>query len=168
MSSLNVIVGGPSVPSPTDPTGALIEYYRAFNDQRLQLMELNWLDSAATSINSPFGSSAQGWNGISDIYRRLFRLKAKPSLELMDYTVHVTGDTFLCIGTEIIRFRGEGATAEFRSRSSRWFTRLYGRWRQMHYHGSIDDASQLARLQSWIHGDADPVILTVDHLTLSR
>lgn len=167
MANLNSVRGGELAHPTTEPVGALIEFYQAFNEQSLSLLELNWLDSDETSINSPFGGMARGWTKISGVYHRMFRLTAKPSLELLDYTIRETGDAFLCFGEEAIRFQRNGAVVEVRSQSSRWFTRAYGRWRQLHYHGSVDEPAHLQELQTWIQGDSRPAMATVDRVTLS-
>jgi hypothetical protein len=36
---------------------------------------------------------------------------------------------------------------ELRIRTSRWFVKLRGAWRQLHHHGSIDEPAMLAEYQ---------------------
>jgi SnoaL-like domain len=153
--------------SPTEAAGALVEYYHAFNGQNMELLELNWIDSEEVSISGPVGGQQRGWASISRVYEQLFRLKAKPNIELHEIAIHQNGETFLCVGRELIRFQRGAILFEVSARSSRWFTLLYGRWRQVHYHGSIDNADQLREFNSWAHGESEPPIRTVDRVELS-
>lgn len=164
---LTKITGREGNASPSCAQGVLVEYYRAFNGQNMELLELNWIDSEEASMNSPHGGQQRGWKSISRVYDQLFRLIAKPSIELNDIAFHENGETFLCIGRELIRFQRGDIAFEVSARSSRWFKHMYGRWRQVHYHGSIDNANQLQAFQSWANAESYPAIPTVDRLELS-
>lgn len=54
--------------------------------------------------------------------------------------------------------RGKGAcktpstTIDLHFRTTRWFTRMNGVWRQLHHHGSIEDPALLAEYQRAIFG----------------
>jgi SnoaL-like domain len=137
---------------PTEPFGALAEYYRAFNSRSIQLMELNWSGCEDVSMASPLGGTQNGWVSISRIYRKLFRGTHILTLELHDYSIHEVGETFLVVGRERGCYMNNAIALGLTMRSSRWFRRVYGRWRQYHHHGSIDDANLLARLQG-LFGD---------------
>ena len=162
-----IITGREINTNPTEAVGALVEYYEAFNGQNMQLMELNWLDSDEVSIDDPLGGHQHGWKSISRIYDHVFRLKAKLKIELQDFAIHEADESFLCVGKELIRFRRDNATFELSVRSSRWFTRKYGRWRQLHYHGSIDDVGHLQAFQSWVRAQSQPATRTVDRVELT-
>jgi SnoaL-like domain len=164
---LKIITGRESDASTTEALGALAEYYRAFNGRNMELLELNWIDSDEASISGPLGGQQRGWKSISRVYDELFRLKAKPNIELHEITIQENGVTFLCVGRELIRFQRGEIVFEVSARSSRWFTHSYGRWRQVHYHGSIDNADQLHEFQSWAHAESELAIRTVDRLELS-
>jgi hypothetical protein len=164
---LKIITGRESDADPTEAFGALAEYYRAFNGRNMELLELNWIDSEEASISGPLGGQKRGWGSISRVYDELFRLKAKPNIELHEIAIHEKGETFLCVGRELIRFQRGTVAFEVSARSSRWFTRMYGRWRQLHYHGSIDNADQLQEFTSWAHAESEPAIRTVDRLEVS-
>jgi hypothetical protein len=43
-------------------------------------------------------------------------------------------------------------TLNLRIRTTRWFTRINGIWRQLHHHGSIDEPALLADYQRAILG----------------
>ena len=132
---------------PTEPCGALADYYRAFNSRNFQLMELNWSDCDNVSMDSPLGGTQNGWTRISRIYRKLFRGTNVVTLELHEYSIHEVGETFLAVGLERGCYLNDAIALDLTIRSSRWFRQMYGRWRQYHHHGSIDDANLLARLQ---------------------
>lgn len=137
---------------PTEPFGALAEYYRAFNSRSFQLMELNWSDCEDVSMAGPLGGTQNGWMSISRIYRKLFRGTDIVTLELHDYSFHEVGETFLVVGRERGCYMNNAIVLDLTIRSSRWFRKAYGRWRQYHHHGSIDDANLLARFQG-LFGD---------------
>ena len=164
---LTVITGQETNTNPTEAVGALVEYYEAFNRQNMELMELNWIDSDEVSIDYPLGGHQYGWKSISRIYEHVFRLKAKLNIELQDFAIHEASESFLCVGRELIRVRRDNATFELSVRSSRWYTRRYGRWRQFHYHGSIADVDHLQAFQSFVHAQSQPETRTVDRVELS-
>ncbi len=146
--------------------GALAEFYLAFNSRSFELMELNWIDSNDASMESPLGGSQGGWPAISKLYGRLFRGKATVTAELHDYSIYCVGETFLAVGYERGRYTRDNIDLKYGIRTSRWFTRVYERYRQFHYHGSIDDANLLARYQSAFFSEPDPNIVTVDSISL--
>jgi hypothetical protein len=142
------ITGRETSMDPADPLGVLAEFYHAFNSRSFQLLELNWIDSEDASMESAIGGIERGWSSISKIYGLLLHSKRRMTLELHDYSIHRIGETFLAVGSERGRFSSEKGDLDFIIQISRWFTLAYGRWRQVHYHGSIDDAGVLARFQS--------------------
>ena len=164
---LKIVTGRETTTSPTEPVGALVEYYKAFNEQNMQLMELNWIDSEEASIDYPLGGHQRGWKSISLVYEQVFRLRTKLTIELQDLTIHEVGDSFLCVGRELTHLSRDNGTFKLTVRSSRWFTRIYGRWRQYHYHGSIDDVDHLQAFKSWVHAQSQPAARTVDRIELT-
>ena len=134
--------------SPSVPRGALAQFYRAFNGRDLSLMAENWLDSDEASMDNPLGGVRRGWTQISPVYQRIFSSPATVSVEFFDYTIHEIGDAFLAVGRERGILATDATTIDLRIRTSRWFRRVGGRWRQLHHHGSIDDAELLARHQA--------------------
>jgi len=131
-----------------NPIGALAEFYHAFNARSFQLLELNWIGDGEVSMESGVGGIERGWSAIARIYDLAIRGKRIVTLELHDYSFHPIGETFLAIGAEHGRLTSPEGDLDFVILISRWFTKAYGRWRQVHYHGSIDDAATLARFQS--------------------
>jgi hypothetical protein len=133
--------------SPTTPRGALSEFYRAFNGRDLALMAQNWLSTEEASMDNPLGGIKRGWNEISRVYERIFSGAATVTVEFFDYTLHETADAFLAVGRERGTLASPDVTLALTIRTSRWFRRVDGRWRQLHHHGSIDDPDLLARYQ---------------------
>jgi len=148
MDMLAPITGEEIDIDPTDPVGVLAEFYHAFNSRSFQLLELNWIDSEDASMESAVGGIERGWSAISKIYGLLLHSKRHITLQLHDFSIHRIGETFLAVGAERGRFTSDQGDVDFVIHISRWFTMVYGRWRQVHYHGSIDDAVILARFQS--------------------
>ncbi|HET8696700.1 MAG TPA: nuclear transport factor 2 family protein [Gammaproteobacteria bacterium] len=141
-------ITGKEAASPTTPLGALSEFYRAFNGRDLALMSQNWLPTEEASMDNPLGGIKRGWNEIRPVYERLFHGAATVTVEFFDYTLHETPDALLAVGRERGTLESPDATLELKIRTSRWFRRVNGRWRQLHHHGSIDDAELLARYQA--------------------
>jgi hypothetical protein len=142
------VTGAGPKTDPTSPLGALDEFYRAFNARDLALMEQNWLNSAEASMDNPLGGIRRGWEGIATVYRRIFSGSARVEVEFFDYTLHVQGESFLAVGRERGTLDANGERLNLKIRTSRWFVRSDGRWRQLHHHGSIEDADLLARYQT--------------------
>lgn len=61
------------------PLAALSEFYRAFNERDLTLMERNWLASPAASMDNPLGGIRRGWGDIRTVYERIFQGPARVS-----------------------------------------------------------------------------------------
>jgi len=138
------ITGGEPQP-PTTPVGALAEFYRAFNERDLRLMEQNWDASPDSVMDNPLGGIMRGWPAIRGVYERLFSGAARVTVEFFDYTVHEAADAFWAIGRErgVLAQAGQPDLA-LAIRTSRLFQRdTTGRWRQAHHHGSIDDPKLL-------------------------
>jgi len=55
----------------SDPTAALIEFYRAFNNADLELMSKNWEQSDEVSMSNPLGGVKRGWDSIKEVYTNI-------------------------------------------------------------------------------------------------
>jgi ketosteroid isomerase-like protein len=64
-----------------------------------------------------------------------------------DYTLHVAGDLFYAVGRERGTLERDALRLEPAIRTSRLFRLIGGSWRQVHHHGSFDDAALLAAYQ---------------------
>jgi ketosteroid isomerase-like protein len=133
---------------PATPTGALAEFYRAFNRRDLRLMEANWHADDEASMDNPLGGIRRGWDDIRTVYERIFTGKARVAIEFYDYTIHQFTDAFLAVGRERGTTRIGETSLDLQIRTSRFFRRADGRWRQVHHHGSIEDAPLLGRYQA--------------------
>jgi ketosteroid isomerase-like protein len=131
----------------TTPHGALAEFYRAFNGCDLVLMERNWLNSPEASMDSPLGGIRRGWDEISQVYNRIFNGTGVVKVEFFDYTLHASDQAFLAVGRERGTYKSAGQEIQLKIRTTRWFKLVDGRWRQLHHHGSIEDANLLAKYQ---------------------
>jgi len=136
----------------TTTIGALSEFYRAFNQRDLSLMEANWVPGDEAAMDNPLGGIKRGWPDIRSVYQTIFSSAARVRVEFWDYTVTEFRESFVAIGRE----RGElslGAeTLPLAIRTTRVFRADGNRWRQFHHHGSIDDATLLARYQQMVRG----------------
>jgi ketosteroid isomerase-like protein len=147
---LTPITGYEDRDDPQEPVGALAEFYRAFNGRDLALMECNWDSSDEASMDNPLGAIRRGWNEIRKVYERIFSIKATVKVEFYDYAIHRFSDTFLAVGRERGTLNTQDASLDLKIRTSRWYRMIDGRWRQVHHHGSIEDADLLARYQAMV------------------
>ena len=133
---------------PKTPSGALAEFYCAYNKHDMALMEQNWLASLSASMNNPLGGIRRGWPEIRGLYERIFASPASVQVEFYDYTIHRFDTVFLAVGRERGVSRTPKGDLELMSRTSRLFVLSDGRWRQFHHHGSIDDGKKLQLYQA--------------------
>lgn len=126
---------------------ALSQFYRALNNRDLDLMARNWIQTDEAVMDNPVGGIKRGWPAIRAVYERVFSHAASFWFEFYDYSLHEAGDVFYVAGRE----RGEYASNQGRLamsiRTSRIFRLMEGEWRQIHHHGSIDDADLLHAYQ---------------------
>jgi ketosteroid isomerase-like protein len=131
---------------------ALVQFYRAFNSRDSKLMAENWMQSDEITMDNPLGGIKRGWNEINAVYERIFNGPASVYVEFYDYTIHETSDVFYAVGRERGYCRLDNDEIKLAIRTSRIFRKHQGRWRQVHHHGSIEDASLLARYQYAVLG----------------
>ena len=91
----------------SEPTRALSEFYRAFNNRDIDAMSRNWAHTEDVSMDNPLGGIKRGWDEIRAVYERIFAGPAKVRVEFFDYTLHQSGDVFYAVGRE----RGEFSVA---------------------------------------------------------
>ena len=146
------ITGAESEAGAPSPYVALVQFYRAFNGRDLSLMAANWASSDHIAMDNPLGGIRRGWDAIRAVYERLFRGSAQVYVEFWDYTIHESSDMFYAVGRERGYFRTPGTDLSLAFRTSRIFSKLDGRWRQVHHHGSIEDPQLLAKYQAAVLG----------------
>ncbi|MGY5778496.1 YybH family protein [Rhizobium sp. LEGMi135b] len=149
---LTEITGSENMMGDDGALDALIGFYRALNAGDLDALAANWADGDKPSMDNPIGGIRRGWPSIRDGYAKLFDGKAKVQVAFHDFTSQGGGDWYLFVGRE----KGSCVTAdagiELRIRTTRWFTRIDGAWRQLHHHGSIEEPALLAAYQQIIFG----------------
>ncbi len=148
------ITGRERLDDPGAPEQALAQFYRAFNDCDLQLMEVNWDPAAESVMDNPLGGIVRGWPEIRKVYERIFSGSRRVEVAFHDYTLHVLGEVFYAVGRERGRLVADATHPELRLaiRTTRIYRGVGGRWRQVHHHGSIDDPGMLAAYQAAIPG----------------
>lgn len=129
------------------PLAALVSFYRAFNSRDMSEMEKNWEHSPDIAMDNPLGGIKRGWNEIRSVYDRIFNGPAKVCVEYYDYTIHEHGDIFYAVGRERGRFEKDGRVIELAIRTSRIFRKTIKGWKQVHHHGSIENAALLDQYQ---------------------
>ena len=158
-SPLNPITGYEDLRDLTHPRHALTQFYRAFNTRDIVLMRQNWSPSEDISMNDPLGGIKRTWPEIRSVYDRFFTGPAQITLEFFNYSLHVSGEVFYAVGRERGRFEGPANIFDLTFRTTRVFRFLDHKWRQVHHHGSIDDAALLDRYQALLNSFAHDAFL---------
>jgi hypothetical protein len=104
------------------------------------MIDENFAHSEEVAIDNPFGGIRRGADEPHKMYEGVFKSPADVHVEFWDYTIRRAGDAFWAVGRE----RG----TYHNIRTTRIFQLIDGRWRQMHHHGSIEDAKLLADYQN--------------------
>lgn len=131
---------------------ALIRFYRAFNAGDLKGLERVWLGGAEPSMDNPIGGIRRGWVQIADGYSKLFTGETKVQVTFHDFTSQGGEEWHLFVGRERGVCRTATETLDVAFRTTRWFVRKKGAWRQLHHHGSVEDPQMLATYQKLIFG----------------
>jgi hypothetical protein len=142
-----VITGKESDPLHNDKLLALHNFYKAFNEGNLDLMQSVWLNTPEASMNNPLGGIRRDWNQIKMVYDNIFNGKAKVYVEFYDFTIHKTDNMFLATGRERGFFKRSDGEISLNIRTSRVFIKQNGIWKQIQHHGSIDDYNLLKLYQ---------------------
>lgn len=148
----DVITGTEVLNDPASPLSALINFYRAFNQQDLHLMVNNWLSTPEASMSNPVGGIKLGWAEIQPVYEHIFFGAAHVYVEYHDFSIHVGEEMFCAVGRERGYFRLAETEIPLAIRTSRIYRRLNGQWKQLHHHGSMDDPSLLQTYQNAVLG----------------
>ncbi|HYW90967.1 MAG TPA: nuclear transport factor 2 family protein [Gammaproteobacteria bacterium] len=141
------VISGDGDTDPGTPTGALAEFYRAFNGRDLALMRANWHPEECV-LDNPLGGIRRGWDEIEPLYASVFEGAARVRVVFFDYTLHLGRDLFCAAGRERGQLKRDGLSLELAIRTSRLYRRLEGRWCQVHHHGSIEDPGLLQQYRS--------------------
>ena len=142
------VTGNEDLGDLSEPQQALAQFYRAFNTCDLKMIDENFAHSDEVAIDNPLGGIRRGADEPHKMYAGVFKSSADVHVEFWDYTVHRVGDVFWAVGRERGTYRDGDALRNLSVRTTRIFQLIDGRWRQMHHHGSIEDAKLLGEYQS--------------------
>ncbi len=120
---------------------AVFDFYIAFNNQDIDLMEKVWKNSEQVRMYNPIGGSIDGYEAIIESYRRIFRKKV--FVEFYDFRVFSSKEQFLIFGKERGSFDYDGHRHKLMIRTTRIFQKDDDGWKLVHHHGSIDDPELL-------------------------
>jgi ketosteroid isomerase-like protein len=136
------------------PQQALAQFYRAFNSRDLKMIDDNFAASDDVAIDNPLGGIRRGADEPHKMYESVFKSPANVHVVFWDYTIHRAGDVFWAVGRERGTYVDGGVEKDLNVRTTRVFQLIDGRWRQMHHHGSIEDAKLLADYQNAVRSAA--------------
>lgn len=131
---------------------ALVAFYRAFNAGDLDALGANWAPNERPSMDNPIGGIRRGWPAIRAGYQALFEGPARVQVAFHDFTSEGGDDWHLFVGREEGTCVLPDRTIPLRIRTTRWFAKIDGVWRQLHHHGSIEEPALLADYQRAILG----------------
>ena len=142
------ITGNEDLGDLSQPQQALAQFYRAFNSRDLKMMDENFAQSDEVAIDNPLGGIRRGADEPHKMYQGVFKSPADVHVEFWDYTIHRAGDVFWAVGRERGTYRDGSELKTLNIRTTRIFQLIDGRWRQMHHHGSIENANLLSDYQN--------------------
>jgi ketosteroid isomerase-like protein len=142
------ITGNEDLGDLSQPQQALAQFYRAFNTRDLKMIDENFAHSDEVTIDNPLGGIRRGADEPHKMYEGVFKSPADVHVEFWDYTIHGAGDVFWTVGRERGTYRDGNEVRSLNIRTTRIFQLINGRWRQIHHHGSIEDAKLLGDYQS--------------------
>lgn len=131
---------------------ALKGFYRAFNGKDIAALAANWAQGERPSMDNPIGGIRRGWPAIRGGYEKLFNGRAPVRVTFHDFTSDGGDDWHLFVGREKGVCVVGDTTIDVRFRTTRWFVKIDGAWRQLHHHGSVEEPKLLADYQRAILG----------------
>ena len=142
------ITGNEELGDLSQPEQALAQFYRAFNSRDLKMIDDNFARSDEVAIDNPLGGIRRGADEPHKMYEGVFKSPANVRVVFWDYTIHRVGNVFWAVGRERGTYVDGDVEKNLNIRTSRIFQLIDGHWRQMHHHGSIEDAKLLADYQN--------------------
>jgi ketosteroid isomerase-like protein len=142
------ITGAEDLGDLSRPEQALAQFYKAFNSRDLAMIDANFAASDEVAIDNPLGGIRRGADVPHKMYETVFKSPADVHVEFWDYTIDRVGDVFWAVGRERGTYHDGDAVKDLSIRTTRVFRLIDGRWRQVHHHGSIEDAKILADYQN--------------------
>ena len=135
-------------------TAALETFYHALNERSLELFRQIWLDHPLIQLNNPVGGIRRGIEPVSAVYARLFEGPVRVRVEFYDIVEYASSEVVVFAGRERGTYERDGEAHPLDIRTSRIFLYVPAQrgWRQIHHHGSIDQAEHLAQYQQAVLG----------------
>lgn len=131
---------------------ALETFYYALNSKDLDTLAAGWADDPLVQLNNPVGGILRGRAAVRDLYERVFAGTLNVQVTFGDAATYWLGDAVVFAGRETGTYRHPSLGEQpLRIRTTRIFA-YDGTWRQIHHHGSIDDAELLAAYQDAVRG----------------
>ena len=155
---MDAITGNELCTDVTEPYSALVEFYNAFNRSDMALMQHNWSHGDDIVMSNPLGGVKRGWDEISTVYDRIFNGPASVYVEFYDFNIVQSDEMFCAMGRERGRFQMEDVSLDLAIRTSRLYRHDGERWRQLHHHGSIEQADLLTRYQAAVNNGSDSFV----------
>ena len=150
MAIPKIISGQEKIDDLKHPINALIDFYKAFNGRNADDTANNWARNYAIAMSNPIGGIRRNWNAIREAYGKIMQGDARVYVEYHDFNYHQFEDVFYVEGRE----RGSLVVGEIelglKIRTSRIFKLFGDEWKQIHHHGSMDNADLLQRYQNAI------------------
>lgn len=148
----NNFIARSSDPSFEGAKAALDTFYFAFNNRQLELLDKIWKKDALIQLDNPLGGIKRGAQHIHDLYARIIQGSVLVRVNFTDAIAYVTPNMVIFAGREIGTYTLNGTAKDLTIRTTRVFTYdiKQGGWRQVHHHGSIDDADLLEDYQQSI------------------
>lgn len=134
------------------PHAALNDFYQGFNGRNIAMVSKSWNHNDCVSMSNPLGGIKRGWEEVQHVYETIFLGETEVFVEFYDIHIRTGNDFFIAVGRERGFARRNGKTLELAIRTSRFFVRDDGAWKQYHHHGSMDDPQNLDAYQKMIRG----------------
>jgi ketosteroid isomerase-like protein len=132
---------------------ALETFYYALNNRDAATLEAVWGATPSVVLYNPLGGVVRGRGAIAGLYRRVFESGRALEVSFGDVIEFSAPDHAIFVGRETGSYLApDGTRVPLYIRTSRYFLREEGAWRQYHHHGSIDDPEALVAYQAAVIG----------------
>lgn len=129
---------------------ALETFYFALNRRDLPTLTAVWSQHELAQINNPVGGILRSGAAVTELYRRIFTGRMRLTITFGDGVSYWWDEAVVFAGREIGHYtENDGCAVPLAIRTTRIFgyNHVAGRWLQLHHHGSIDNAAELAAYQ---------------------
>lgn len=144
-------------PSIQGAYAAVETFYHAFNNRSLALFNQIWLPHPLIQLNNPLGGIVRGAQAVEAMYSRIFQGRIRVEVEFYDIILYAAKEHAVFAGRERGTYQAGDQVNGLDIRTTRFFQYVPGQggWRQVHHHGSIDDAAMLDHYQQAVRGPRD-------------